>query len=424
MTQRERMLAAIRGETPDTLPWAPRMDLWSIALRARGTLPPEFAGMDTVEIARSLGVACHAVRGDMTRPRRPDDTVLRGLGFDNHPDYPFRIRLTGLPCEFSSSDGESKTCIRTPVGEVHTHLELTKTMARDGISLPFYQRHAIGEPRDFEAVACVFDDLRVEPDRAAYAAFRDRIGDDGIAVASGPIAASPMHLILHELMPMDQFFYLYVDQRKELEKLAARMEPFFENMLDVLASSEAEVVFWGGNYDRDLTWPPFFTEHIAPWLRRVSERLHAAGKFVLTHTDGENTDLLPLYPGCAFDVAESVCPAPMTHLTLAEQRAGMGPRTTVWGGIPSVALLPDSMDDQAFQGYLDTLFSKLGDGNRLILGVSDNVPPDAGLGRLAHIRERAEAFLPAETHGNDERSGLSKRPLIDTPGTAFRLGKC
>lgn len=392
MTHRQRMLAAIRGQPPGSLPWAPRMDLWSIALRARGTLPAAFAGKDTVEIARTLGVACHAVRGDMTRPRRSDDGALRGLGLDNHPDYPFRIQLDGMDCTSAHHDGVTQTCIQTPVGEVRTELELTDEMKRDGISLPFFRRHAIENAGDFEAVAQVFEHLRVEPDPSAYAAFRDRIGEDGLAVASGPIAASPMHLILHELMPMDQFFYLYADQRPDLEKLAARMEPFFEDMLAALVSSKAEVIFWGGNYDRDLTWPPFFREHIAPWLRRVSERLHAAGKLVLTHTDGENTDLLPFYRDCGFDVAESVCPAPMTRLSLAEQRHGMGSDTTVWGGVPSVALIPTSMDDHAFEAYLDTLFDELGDGRHLILGVSDNVPPDADIDRLDRIRERAEGF--------------------------------
>ena len=40
--------------------------------------------------------------------------------------------------------------------------------------------------------------------------------------------------------------------------LATRMEPFFEAVLEALVACDAEVVFWGGNYDQDLTWPPFF----------------------------------------------------------------------------------------------------------------------------------------------------------------------
>jgi hypothetical protein len=166
--------------------------------------------------------------------------------------------------------------------------------------------------------------------------------------------------------------------------------------LDALAASAAEVVFWGANYDQDITPPRFFAAEIAPWLRKAADRLHARGKLLLTHTDGENRYLLPHYPGCGFDVAESVCPEPMTGCTLAEVRAGMGPAITVWGGIPSIALLDDAMDEAGYRRYLDALFAEVGSGERLILGVADNVPPDANLARLEYIAERVERFGPVE----------------------------
>jgi len=150
----------------------------------------------------------------------------------------------------------------------------------------------------------------------------------------------------------------------------------------------------GANYDQDLTWPPFFEEEITPWLQKVSDGLHTAGKYLLTHTDGENHGLLHLYPACRFDVAESVCSSPMTQCTLSEIRIGMGSKTTVWGGIPSVALLEDSMDDSTFEAYMDELFAALGNGDHLILGVAYNVPPDANLERLKSIKEWIEEFGP------------------------------
>jgi hypothetical protein len=279
---------------------------------------------------------------------------------------------------------------------VTTCLQLTAEMARAGISLSFVKAYPIRSTDDFEAVAQVFDHLEVIPTPEAYARFQRRIGDRGLAVANGPLAASPIHLLLHDLVPMDQFFYLYADERDALYRLVERIAPFFEKMLDAAVACDAEVIFWGANYDQDLTWPPFFKAEIAPWLKRVSDRAHAAGKLLLTHTDGENRDLLSLYPPCGFDVAESVCPRPMTHCTLAEIRAGMETKTIVWGGIPSVALLDDAMDSRAFEAYLDGLFGGLETGERLILGVSDNVPPDANLSRLDRIKERIEAFGPVQ----------------------------
>ena len=38
----------------------------------------------------------------------------------------------------------------------------------------------------------------------------------------------------------------------------------------------------------------------------------------MTHTDGENRRLMPLYLRANFDIADSVCPAPMTRLSVDE----------------------------------------------------------------------------------------------------------
>ena len=260
--------------------------------------------------------------------------------------------------------------------------------------MPFTKRHPVRSVADLEAVGQVFEHLEVIPTPGAYARFRDRIGERGLAIASGPIVASPMHLLLHDLMPMEQFYYFYTDEREALCRLAEKMTPYFESALEALLQSNAEVILWGANYDQDLTPPSFFKREIISWLQRVSERAHAAGKFVLTHTDGENRFLLPLYPLCGFDVAESVCPDPMTSCTLAEIRAGLGPKTTVWGGIPSVALLEASMDDRTFEAYLDKVFAGMGHTDHLILGVADNVPPDANLSRLQRIKDRIARIGP------------------------------
>ena len=372
------------------------MDLWYIALRARGTLPEKFVGLNTAEIADLMDIACHAVRADYTLSRPPEDLALRGLGVDNHPDYPYRVEIRDLPVDFVLDGDNLRTAVRTSAGEVSTHLQVTDEMTRDGISLPFVRSYPIESPDDFDAVAEVFEHMDVIPTPDAYRTFQERIGDRGLAVTNNFLGASPVHLILHDLVAMDQFFYLYEDVRDAVYRLCERMEPFFDACLNTILASDAEVILWGANYDQDLTWPPFFEQEIAPWLRKVADRVHGAGKHLLTHTDGENQALFRYYPGCGFDVGESVCPRPMTKSTLAEIREGMGPDITVWGGIPSVALLDDSMDDRSFEAYLDGVFESLGTGERLILGISDNVPADANLDRMERIKERVEAFGPVQ----------------------------
>lgn len=393
MNHRDRMLAAIRGKPTDQIPWAPRMDLWQIAQSSRGTLPERFQGMNTVEIAVELDVACHCVQGDFTQPGGGDPSLV-GIGQGNHKDFAYRVELNDFPVEFDHATGDSKTRIKTPAGDITTHIFRSLEMARDGISLPYYKSYAIESVRDFEAIAQIFEHLEVIPTPENFDAYKNRLGEQGIAVARGPTGASPLHLMLRDLMAMDQFFYLWHDEQNAMQELSERMTPFYHRVLEVLSESDAEIVFWGANYDQDLTWPPFFEAEIVPWLKTASDKLHSVNKMLLTHTDGENKGILRYYESCGFDIAESVCTQPMTLCSLNEIRQGVGPKATVWGGIPSVTLLDDSMNDKDFNDYMDALFASLGTGERLILGVSDNVPPDANLDRLEDIKRRVEAFGP------------------------------
>jgi len=61
---------------------------------------------------------------------------------------------------------------------------------------------------------------------------------------------------------------------------------------------------------------------------------------------------------------------------------------TVWGGVASIALLETSMGDSSFGTFLDGLADVLADPTRVILGVSDNVPPDMSFERLARLASR------------------------------------
>lgn len=394
MNHRERTLAAIRGEPTDQIPWAPRMDLWYVAQKARGTLPPNLVGLNIAQLADAFGVGCRSLSADILFTEPALEDPLLGLGIQNYSDFPYRVELRGLSAKVRKEGDLIHASIRTPAGEVTMLLELNDEMRREGITVPFVRKYPIQSGDNLEAIAQVFEHLVVTPTPGGYANFRRRVGDSGLAIAQCLSCASPMQMIFYSLMEKQEFIYLYADDRAAVTALAKRMEPYYNQVIAAAAACEAETVLCGVNFDQNLTWPIFFEEEISPWLRRVRDRMHAAGKFVISHTDGENHLLMPLYRKAVFDVAESVCPRPMTRCTLKELREGMGPGITIWGGLCSCAFLRDSMDDAAFKAYLDKTFSELGDARRLILGVSDNVPPDADLNRLTRVKDRIREFGP------------------------------
>ncbi len=151
------------------------------------------------------------------------------------------------------------------------------------------------------------------------------------------------------------------------------------------------MVLLGANYDDAVTYPPFFERHIMPWLQKAAERLHGAGKLLMTHTDGENQRLLPLLKASRFDIADSVCPAPMTKVSLRDYRTTFGRAITIWGGLPSVMMLENSCAEPAFRSFVDALIEETRPYNNFILSIADTLPPDADFDRIRYLRDRVAA---------------------------------
>lgn len=392
MTHRERMLAAIRGEPTDRLPWAPRLDIWYRANQRAGTLPSRYRSASLVEIVDDLGIGYHAVVPDFRDRRGPEDDVDRGLGIYNLRIMPYRSVLENVKRSVETAGDRTVVTYDTPVGSVRTTVLYDEVMRKSGATITHILEHAFQDEKSYAPLAHIFRNLRVEPNEEGYREYVGRIGDRGLAMAFVSLAGSPMHLIQRELMPFERFFFEMNDRPDELAQLAEAIGTYYRNILEVVAGSSGEVIFLGANYDATVTSPPFFHSHIEPWLRRYADALHARGKFLLTHTDGENTGLLPHYLEAGFDIADSICPAPMTRLSFRAVRDFFGDRVTIMGGIPSIALLPSSLPPRDFAAFLDGFFQDIGDGRHLILGISDTTPPQADFERILEITRRAERF--------------------------------
>jgi hypothetical protein len=388
MTERQRILAAIRGEIPDRMPWVPRLEFWYRARLRSGTMPAGLRGLALEEVAERLGVGCYSSVPDFTRREEPEDMLDRVLGIFNLPVLTYRVVLDGVDRRVTRNGREIAVEYRTPVGTIRGAEVFTDEMLDAGASMSWTTETVLKEPRDFETAAWIFSHLKVEPRPAGYEARRCEVGERGVAVGYVIGTACPIHHIMKELMPVEQFFFAQHDCPVLVAKLAEAMEPYYESMQRIVAASSAEVALLGGNYDDSITHPRFFEKYILPPLHDYAAQLHTAGKFLMTHTDGENRRLVPLYLRAGFDIADSVCPAPMTHLTLEEILAAFAERITVWGGIPSVLLCEDSASEAEFRGWIDALVERHGRQSRFVLGVSDMVTADASWDRLAYVTER------------------------------------
>jgi uroporphyrinogen-III decarboxylase len=392
MTHKERILATLQGQATDRLPFLPRLDLWYRANKINGTLPAKYKNAELRQILEDMDLGFHAVIPDFQDLQGPDDDIDRALGLYRLWFMPYKPILNNVKRKIKYEKDVTIVEYITPKGSITTKVLYDDNMKRAGITITHISEYALKTKQDIEPLCYIFDNIEVLPNYDGYNRFKESVGDDGVAVAYMSLAASPMHMIMRELIKMDDFFLMQYDCPDEIAKLSEKIERYYSRILAVAADSSAEVVISGANYDSSVTNPVFFEKYITPALKYQSKILHEKGKFLLTHTDGENKGLLNQYLEAEIDIADSVCPSPMTNLSFREYRNIFGDRITIWGGIPSTVMLEDSMSDCEFNKYLDNFFSEIGNIGHLIVSVADTMPPAAKFERIEMIAKMAMDF--------------------------------
>ncbi len=421
MTKKERILAAMRGETPDMLPYTPRFDLWYNSNAYRGALPKRHQGRTADEIARAEGWALHKVIPELLEVVDPQENVTRGIGLYSLKENGYRINFSPnvrLNVQKTRQGEEEATRVEyhTPKGVVSTKEVINEEMRNAGVSITWVQEHAIRRLEDYEIWAYIFENITVTPDYERYRAWQQRVGDDGVAVMMGTFSASPVHHIQRDFLDATEFFFHYNDHHQPMHRLAEAIGWVYDQILKVVGDSPAEAVLWGANYDDMITYPPYFEKELSPWLRKASEYLSSRGKLVVCHCDGENQGLIDLIADSGMDVAEAVCCAPMTKLPIETyyERWSKSGKLTIMGGLIQSMLSPATASLDDLRTYLDHFFKAVAPGRRIILSVADTTPPNADFDRLALVAERVEreGRLPLEAG--------AARPLTEAQMRAAR----
>jgi len=413
MTHKERIFKAAWGEMPDILPYAPRIDLWHNANILGDSIPEKHRGKSADEIARSEGWAIHRIIPEYQKPEKPEDVLHKNIGLWSLKESVISYEMSPN-IEFRVIKHQDETWISyiTPLGTVDTCTIYTQEMKKAGISQAWIKKHIINEPKDYSIVRYIFENITLKPSYERFELLNGQIGSDGILAALGGRAASPIHHIQKYFLDDTAFFLHYKEHESEMRKLEEVLAEFFNRTLEIISASPAEAVLWGMSYDENITYRPYFEKDIMPWLHKASAILNEKGKILLSHCDSENADIMDLIRDSGINVAEAVCPFPMTKIKIEDYYRQWSDNITILGGIPSIMLLEESVSDEDFEDYLDHIFKAISPGKRFIVGIADSTPPGAVFERLVKIgdRVRKEGKLPLE--------GGGYRPLsIDTPRT-------
>ncbi|HOL35327.1 MAG TPA: uroporphyrinogen decarboxylase family protein [bacterium] len=356
MTKRERYLKALRNEKVDCLVWAPNFDYWLRVNTDEGTLPEKYHGMSRNDIVRAIG-------GYIWNRQQGIKTVYDRSVIVKHEN-------TG-DC--------SITEMETPIGVVRCMHRKTEGEFRSR----HLSEHFIKSVDDIRVMKYIAEAMEFEPDYEPTLKALGETGQDGV-ILNGCFSVPFIQFAKIDAGYMNAF-YLWVDYRKEVDEL---LNVYFRKYLEavkILADGYADIIATGDNMDGVMITPKIFKEYAVPYYQECKKILSEKGKIFEGHWCGRTENLLPLVPGCGLDVVEAIVTAPMANITLKEALDILDNRVVLQGGIPSVLVCKEGGTKQDFIRYINEVIVPLKERKSFILGMSDNVPPNADFERVEMV---------------------------------------
>ncbi len=364
MTKRENVTRIYKKQKGERLPFMPNFDHWLGVNNARGTMPAAYRGMSRNDIVRAVGGTIWA------------RTYV--LNHEMDPEIKVSVEKTG---------DRIITRYRTPVGEVYT----MQQYAPDFTRALFLKEHWIKTVNDIKVVKFITEHTTYTLDPEPFIKSEEDVGDDGISLVGLPYCFPYINFGKNDC-GWERGIYLFADYREQVEDLMEVYTHKTEEAAGLIARSPALVVNSGDNMDEWTTPPNVFKKYAIPYYNRIATILHGGGKIYKVHWCGRTEHLLSFVPECGIDIVEALTVKPMSTLTIPDALDMVGDNVVVQGGIPSVMMCQQGGSRDDLKRYVEELLNSVPHGYRYVVGMSDNVPPDADFPRVKIIADMVNSL--------------------------------
>ncbi len=362
MTPRKRILALLKGDRPDQVPWFGDLDYWATALIAQGRKPDGFKGTaEYVQWHRSLGVGLY----------------LQGY-------FPFRAILDVQERTWHEGNRRYHELV-TPKGNLRECWEyLPQSYAEAPIE------HLVKSEEDLPALRYVYSRTDWEPDYDFANRRLGQIGDQGILLCYLP--KSPfMQLVALEAGIAAVTFMVAAAPDAFAETLAV-MQSTFDKAARIAVESPAEVLMIPENLSAEMVGRRFFEKYMRAYQEEWIREIAGVGKHSFIHMDGTLKGLLREEASTGVNVIEAMTPDPVGDLPIDQWAAqAANPRTILWGGIPG-GYFTSKVTDEEFDRHVQNVLLVMRSHPRYVLGVADQVPPDCLEYRVRRVGELVERY--------------------------------
>ena len=365
MTPNERVRSVYRRETPDQVPLMLDLSHW---YKKNMNVPFNLTGLSGVEtglvqLHQQIGAAAYIEMGSF---------------------YTLVCADPEARIESRTENDVFTTRITTPLGSLYEERVFNSDSYSYGI-----RKHLLDSTADFPIIEFLMARLQCEPKWERFYAWQEALGDLAFPYAQLPYSGSG-YLIARN-MGVEKTVFAVLDEPEKVRRLVQAINTCNLRILEAILDGPYETLIISDNYDSTVQTKDFFDAYVRDYYTEVARRLHAKGKYLAVHVDGESRGVLGWLTECGVDCADALTPSPMFAQSPAQMRADAGPDLILSGGIPAT-IFGAGVSDKQFVACVQRWLDIRLESPRLLMAAGDQVPPDAPFHHIAMLPELVEKY--------------------------------
>lgn len=364
MTERERLLKVLKGETPDRVPWFADLGHW---LRSESGEQWNLFAIDS----RNKEVT------DLHREVKAGWYIEAG---SIHEEY----YEDGVRREREIKGDSAIERYITPIGEI--------SMIRKWNSMSFswdIEKLMIENINDLKILLYAIERKKFRPKYENWQRIEEMGGDIGLGFQS--LGYTGLGSLMSYYMGVENTIYAIYDEPDLVGRYIETYNKKHLELVDLYCKSPAPHMIFGDNLSSDVQPPHLFMEYSFEHYKNIADKFHEAGKTVSSHLDGMLSNIIGIVADSGIDVADACTPAPTGDLAPAEIRKQAGSNMILMGGISPAMWLPQTSEKDFIKHVREWLDLRR-INSRLVQSAGDQVPPGTELSRIKLMYDIVEEY--------------------------------
>jgi len=350
MTSRERIIAVLRGDKPDRMPWIPLCS-WTYFESL-----PEYREASNWSSPEAL-----KLRIDFYKNKIGADYMQWG-GFSC-----YRTKTSAkVEVRSTRKNNTTHTEYHTPVGTL-TSEQVYSEVAHT----TYHTKDLLENVEDLKVYQYMIENRSYEPDYDGLAEQFNILGEEGVFFISAP--PPPLKSFLLGTMRLRNAIYAIYDQKSEFDNLVKVIDSKNQEIYQILAESPGKVFLDAAVTGTGMISPKIFEEYYLPYTKKYAEILHKQDKLYINHASGEPVgNILEMIRMTDIDGLYGLSYPPVGDMKISDVRSVLGGNITVMGGLDSDFIATKTV--QEIRDRTRFILSDVAPGHNFMLATADDTP--------------------------------------------------